>query len=75
MPVRFVECDFGQVVVADEEEEPSEYDFVNCGLAPEQFDLSEAHPDARFRVQSADGTAYELRGDGTVSEIDAFFAG
>ncbi len=75
VPVRFVECDFSQVVVADEEEEPSEYDFVNCGLAPEQFDLSEAHPDARFRVQSSDGTAYELRGDGTVSEIDAFFEG
>ncbi len=76
VPVRFVDCDFGQVVVADEEEEPSEYDFVNCGqLAPEQFDLSEAHSDARFRVQSSDGTAYELRGDGTVSEIDAFYEG
>jgi hypothetical protein len=73
VPVRFVDCDFSQVVVADEEGEPSEYDFVNCGLEPEQFDLAEANPDAVFRVQRADGTAFELRGDGTVAEIAPFY--
>ena len=73
VPVRFINCDFGQVVVADEEAEPSEYDFVDCGLEPDQFDLSEANPNAVFRVQRDDGTAYELRGDGTVSEIPAFY--
>lgn len=73
VPVRFVNCDFGQVVVADAGGEPSEYDFVDCGLEPDQFDLSQAIPDGVFRVQRADGTAYELRGNGTVSEIPAFY--
>ena len=73
VPVRFVACDFDQVVVADEEGEPSEYDFVDCGLEPDQFDLSEASPDAVFRVQREDGTAYELRGDGTVTDIEPFY--
>ena len=73
MPVRFVGCDFEQVVVADEEAEPSEYDFIGCGLEPDQFDLSEANADAVFRVQREDGTAFELHGDGSVSEIDAFY--
>ncbi len=73
VPVRFVNCDFERVVVADEEAEPSEYDFVDCGLEPDQFDLSDANPDAVFRVQRSDGTAYELSGTGTVTEIPAFY--
>jgi hypothetical protein len=28
-----------------------------------------------FRVQRSDGTAYELRGDGSVSDIDPFYEG
>jgi hypothetical protein len=75
VPVRFVGCDFSQVVVADEEAEPSEYDFIDCGLEPDNFDLAEANGDAVFRVQRSDGTAYELRGDGSVSDIDPFYEG
>jgi len=74
VPVRFLDCDFGQVVVADGDgAEPSEYDFVNCGLEPEDFDLSSAYATSVFRVQNEDGTAYQLEGDGTVTEIAPFY--
>jgi hypothetical protein len=72
--VLFVRCEFSQVVVEDADgEEPSEYEFVDCGLEPEDFDLSESMDDSVFRVQRADGTAYELSGDGSITEIDAFY--
>lgn len=75
-PVRFVDCDFSEVIVDEiEGEARSQYDFVDCGLEPEQFDLEGAHGDSRFRVQRADGSAYELHGDGTVRDIDAFYEG
>ncbi|HLF43959.1 MAG TPA: right-handed parallel beta-helix repeat-containing protein [Acidimicrobiia bacterium] len=74
VPVRFLNCDFEQVIVADGEgSEPSEYDFVNCGLDPADFDLSVALGSSVFRVQNEDGTAYQLEGDGTVSEIAPFY--
>jgi hypothetical protein len=73
-PVRFEECDFGGVVVDDGDgDQPSVYDFVNCDLQPEDFDLTAAQPDAAFRVQQADGTAYQLMGDGSVTVIEPFF--
>ena len=75
-PVRFVGCDFGNVVVADEESaEPSDYDFIDCGLEPDDFDLTQARGDSVFRVQRADESAYRLAGDGTVTEIDPFYSG
>ena len=75
-PVRFVGCDFGEVIVADAEgAAPSLYEFIDCGLEPEDFDLGEAHPEGIFRVQQADGTAYELSGDGTVTDIETFYSG
>jgi hypothetical protein len=74
-PVRFVGCDFGTVIVADDEgDEPSDYDFIECGLEPDDFDLSQASEDSLFRVQRDDGSAFELRGDGTVTEIDPFYS-
>ncbi len=74
VPVRFRNCDFGLVVVEDQGgSEPSEYDFVDCGLEPENFDLSGAFHAAVFRVQREDGTAYQLTGDGTVTEIEPFY--
>ncbi len=76
VPVRFRNCDFALVVVEDQGgSEPSVYDFVNCGLEPENFDLSGAFHAAVFRVQREDGTAYELTGNGTVTEIEPFFEG
>jgi hypothetical protein len=74
-PVRFVDCDFSSVVVVDEEGgAPSDYEFVRCGLEPEAFDLEEAMSESVFRVQRDDGTAFELSGDGTVTEIEVFYS-
>lgn len=73
-PVLFVDCDFSEVVVDDTEgAERSQYDFVGCDLEPERFDLTNARPDSVFRVQRNDGTAFELRGDGTVTDIEPFY--
>jgi hypothetical protein len=73
-PVRFVECDFGQVVVADDEgAEPSAYDFIDCGLEPGDFDLTEANPSSSFRVQRSDGTAFALNGSGSTTDIEPFY--
>lgn len=74
-PPRFLGCDFGGVIAADSEsDEPSAYDFVDCGLEPEDFDLGDARADAVFRVQRVDGTAFQLDGDGTVTEIQTFYS-
>jgi len=75
-PVRFVDCDFGEVVVEDSGgPEPSEYDFIRCGLEPSDFDLSGARSDSVFRVQRSNGTAYRLTGSGAASSIPAFYSG
>jgi hypothetical protein len=76
VPVRFMNCDFGVVVVADGDGGvPGDYDFINCDLQPEEFDLESAYGSSIFRVQNADGRAYQLRGDGTLTEIEPFFEG
>ena len=75
-PVRFVDCDLGAVVVRDNGgAEPSEYDFIRCGLEPNDFDLSGAKANSVFRVQRSNGTAYRLTGNGTVTPISAFYNG
>ena len=75
VPIRFIDCDFAEVVVGDGEgAEPSAYDFVNCALQPDQFDLSSAMSSSVFRVQNQDGTAFQLRGDGSVTEIEPFYS-
>jgi len=72
--VLFVGCDFAEVIVEDVDgAERSQYDFVDCGLEPDEFDLSDARPDSVFRVQRDDGTAFELKGDGSVRSIEPFY--
>lgn len=75
-PVRFLRCDFSTVVVADgDSDEPSSYEFVDCGLEPDDFDLSDARADAVFRVQREDDTAFRLTGDGIITDIEPFYSG
>lgn len=75
-PVRFVGCDFQGVIVADSEgAEASSYEFVGCALEPNDFDLRNARPDGVFRVQRVDGTAYQLDGNGSVTDIEPFYSG
>jgi hypothetical protein len=73
VPVRFSDCDLGQVLVSDGEGgAPSAYDFVNCALEPDDFILESVMSSSVFRVQREDGSAYRLTGDGTVTEIEPF---
>lgn len=73
-PVRFLRCDLGKVMVADGGgDEPGAYDFVDCGLEPEDFDLTQAHPGTVIRVQRGDGSAYRLGVGGSVEEITTFY--
>ncbi len=75
-PVRFVDCDFGNVIVSDNGGSArSAYDFIRCGREPSDVNLSDARSDSVFRVQRSDGTAYELRGNGSVTPIAAFYSG
>jgi S-layer homology domain len=74
-PVRFLNCDFGKVEVDDQGENPSVYDFINCGLEPSDFNLSRAMSNSVFRVQRSNGTAYRLTGSGSVMSIAKFFNG
>jgi hypothetical protein len=72
-PVRFVGCDFGRVEVEEDDSLPGAYDFIDCDLQPEDFDLIIAEPDSVFRVQNEDGSVFQLTGDGTVTDIDPFY--
>lgn len=74
VPVRFRQCDLGLVVVGDGEgAAPSAYDFVDCGLEPDDFNLDQARPDSVFRVQRDDGTAFRLNGDGSLQDVERFY--
>jgi hypothetical protein len=44
-------------------------------LEPSDFDLGGARSDSVFRVQRSNGTAYRLTGNGTVTQISAFYFG
>jgi len=73
-PVRFVDCDLGEVQVRESGgAQPSQYDFIRCGLEPGDFDLSGAKPNSVFRVQRANGTAYRLTGNGSLTSISPFY--
>jgi hypothetical protein len=75
-PVRFLNCDFGSVDVNDGGgAEPGRYDFINCGLERNDFDLGGAHPQTEFRVQRSNGTAFRLTGSGSFSNISKFYNG
>ena len=74
-PVRFLNCDFGRVEVDEDGGQRGEYDFINCGLEPNDFDLSGARSDSVFRVQRANGTAFRITGTGTVTSIGKFYNG
>jgi hypothetical protein len=70
-PVRFVDCDFSEVVVAEGPGHHSMYEFVDCGLQPDDVTVEFMHPDSLLRFQ--DGTtAWQMTARGTVTQIDAF---
>ena len=73
-PVRFIDCDFGRVEVEEDNSEPGRYDFISCGLEPEDFDFIATQPGSVIRVQNDDGTVFQIIGGGNATEIEPFYA-
>lgn len=70
-PVRFVDCDFSEVVVAEGPGHFSVTEFVGCGLQPEDVTVQFMHPESVVRAQDG-ASAWELTGEGAVREIAPF---
>ncbi len=70
-PVRFVGCDFSEVVVDEGERNYSIWEFVDCGIAPEDVTVRYMNPASVLRSQDG-ATAWELTVDGGVQEIAPF---
>lgn len=73
-PVRFVDCDFSTVILAEGPGHYSIYEFVDCGIEPEDIAIEFMHPDSVLRSQDG-STAWELTADGTVIDIPPFTDG
>ncbi len=74
VPVRFMFCDFGEVVFEEGSgSKPGGYDFIECGLDESDFDRANISPNTVIRVQDG-GTAYRLVGKGSRQTIAPFFA-
>ena len=73
-PVRFVECDFSRVIVQEGPNNFSRWDFIDCGLEPDDFEIRNMNDRSTLRVQNGD-EAWELMPDGSVVEIEPFYAG
>jgi len=73
LPVRFLYCDFGEVVFDEGTGGVAGlYDFIECGLDESDFDLGNANPGTIIRVQ--DGTtAYQLTASGSKTTIATFY--
>ena len=70
-PVRFVGCDFSAVVIAEGPGHYSVYEFVDCGLTPEDVTIEFMHPQSVLRAQDGD-TAWSLTADGIAVDIPPF---
>ena len=71
-PVRFMFCDFSEVVFNEEGNNAGGYDFVECGLDINDFDRNGIHPDTVIRVQDG-GSAYQFTGNGPAQSIPPFY--
>ena len=70
-PVRFIDCDFSEVVVSEGPGHHSLYEFVDCGLSPSDITIDFMHPDSILRFQDG-GAAWELRADSVARDIPPF---
>ncbi len=74
IPVRFLYCEFGEVVF-NEGVDFGLYDFVECDLSESDFDLSDAANGTTVRVQDGN-TAFQIvangNGGGTFTSISPF---
>lgn len=79
-PTLVKHCVLGGIRVSEQaKSEPGQYDFVNCvkvdgsDIEASDFTIIFAWPSSLYRVQNADGTAYQLTGAGAVTEIEPFY--
>jgi hypothetical protein len=71
-PTDFRGCRFDRVVVnASHEEHAKAWDFVDCGVTPDDISVEELAGDVVLRVQS-DGQAWQLTGGGQWDSIASF---
>jgi hypothetical protein len=70
-PVRFVDCDFSEIIVSEGPNHYSTYEFVDCGLTPSNITIEFMHPDSTLRSQDGD-TAWEMTADGVARQIPPF---
>jgi hypothetical protein len=74
-PTLYLDCVFGGPIhVEDGANQRGLYDFVRCGLEPEDFKINSIHPNSIIRVQRPDNTAFQITSAG-VSSIGAFWDG
>jgi chitodextrinase len=71
-PALYIDCNFPKVIV-NESSNPGYYDFVRCGLEPNQFEFRSILPGSKIRVQRADGSAYMIDDQKRVSSIPRFY--
>ena len=80
MPTLVKDSVVSQIVVDERGKDlPGRYDFVNVTAAdgisiePSDFTFVAPKPQSVYRVQRLDGTAFRMIGDGTVTQINAFY--
>ncbi|MGH2751084.1 MAG: hypothetical protein ACRDK3_09475, partial [Actinomycetota bacterium] len=72
-PVLVQDCTFvGKVLVDAKNTVPITYDFVRCGLEPNDFDVVMMARESLIRVQRADGTAFQIDHTGLPIPIPPF---
>lgn len=70
-PIRFVDCDFSEVILGEGPGHWSIYEFVDCGLEPEDITVESMHPESVVRGQNG-ADAWQLNGDGSVATVEPF---
>lgn len=71
-PALLVDTTCTSVAVDERGRAASAYDFIRCGLEPEDWAVKSMNRGSRFRVQRSDRTAYQLLPDGSTTPIPPF---
>jgi hypothetical protein len=71
-PVRFLFCDFSEIVMTEGGNNAGGYDFIECDLNLDDFDRSNVHPGTVVRVQDG-GSAFQFTGKGPQQSISPFY--
>lgn len=75
-PVLFKECTFSEIIIneiASLQFAPGLFDFVNCNLLPDDFNIIRIEEGSLIRVQNIDGKVFQINDKGVISPIPTFF--